>query len=81
MSWTHVNSTLIRESMWPMLIISTLNFPPTGIGLFSVGSKSVVNVEAEVSKLGRIGEMICGSKVGSHYCRTQPFCHFIDWSC
>lgn len=59
MSWTHVNSTPIRESMWPMLIISTLNFPPTVIGLFNVASKSVVNVEAEVSKLGRIGEMIC----------------------
>ena len=45
-------------------------FPPTVIGLFSVASKSMVNVEAEVSKLGRIGEMICGSKVGAHY---QPY--------
>ena len=34
-SWVHINSTLTRESMWFMLIISML-IPPTHIGLFSV---------------------------------------------
>ena len=35
MSWTHVNSTLTKKSLWPTLIISHAIFPPILGGLFS----------------------------------------------